>query len=138
MSLGTQTDHWETSTKYRCTCYGICAASGKLGAVTMQLVYMYFDDRQLKDPNSPDLGYLMYIFATFMLFVAIIAWLYIPRVQERGRKEKPGICMPSYTVPNKSLEDLGEGREKVDIKDRVGCKERASALLQRLMAVIHH
>ena len=93
---------------------------------------MHFDNEHLKDPNSPDLGYLMYLFAGFMLIVAITAWLYIPKVQSDEDRQRADTCIPSYTVPSKTLEELAEGRAKVKVEDRVGFKERAGALRRRL------
>ena len=114
--------------------YGIAAGAGKIGAVMMQLTYMKFDHEGLRKPNSSDLGYLMYIFAFFMLLVAIIAWLYIPRVQSEGGRDRATtcICVPGHIVPPKTLEELAEGREKVEPEDRVGSKERVDALRKRL------
>ena len=101
----------------------------------MQITYLYFNDRRLKKASSPDLGYVMYIFAGFMLTVAIIAWLYIPKVQEGERKKPdPPTCIPGHIVPNKALEDLAEGRPKENEEDRVGFKERTAALRKRWRA----
>ena len=95
---------------------------------------MYFDHENLKNPNSLDLGYIMYIFSAFMLIVAVIAWLYIPRVQERETEQANNLCIPSSIVINKTLEDLAEGREGEVREDRVGVKERVGALRKRLRA----
>lgn len=44
-------------TRYRCTCHGISAASGKLGSVLGQIVITKLVDRDA-DPKSKRVGYL--------------------------------------------------------------------------------
>ena len=119
--------------RYRCTCYGIASASGKIGAALMQLTYHYFDHKRLRDMNSLSLGYLMYLFSGCMLLVADVAWIYIPDVQLDHPKIKATTCIPSTWVENKTLEDLGKGRAAVDPSERVGLVQRVRAV-RALMA----
>lgn len=89
----------------------------------MQLTYQYFDNRGLKDPNSPSLGYLMYLFSGCMLVVAIVGWIYIPDVQTGERERRKGIFRRWWAV-NISLEELAKGRSEVEPANRVGFLER--------------
>lgn len=78
-------------TKYRCTCYGLAAASGKLGAVLVQAVAWATTP---SDPN--DFKTLQYMLAAFSVCMALggaIA-LYEP-------------CVPNVQngTENKSLEE---------------------------------
>ena len=69
-----------------------------------------------------------------MFLVAVTAWLYIPRVQDdrAQRNRAEDTCVPSWIMENKTLEDLAEGREKVDEIDRVGWKARTGVLRRRV------
>ena len=116
----------------RCTCYGIAAASGKLGAVFVQIAYIYFDNGGLTTPNSASLGKLMYIFAAFMLLVAIVAWAYIPNVQKQGpRVQAESRWNPGHIVENEKLEDLAEGRKLQTAEQKVGFRARLATLRRR-------
>ena len=70
----------------------------------------------------------MYLFAGFMLLVAVFGWLYIPDVQIGGPRDKANTCIPSWWAPNKTLEVLAEGRAKMSDEEKVGSKERLLAL----------
>ncbi|KAH9827813.1 phosphate transporter protein [Teratosphaeria destructans] len=102
-------------TKYRCTCYGIAAAGGKLGSVMVQVAFLTFDQRKLQDPNSPALGYMIILFAGFMLFGAIFAWAWIPAVQVRNT---------GGSLEGMKLEDLAKGRENLEWFDQPGFRTR--------------
>ena len=111
----------------------IQAAAGKIGAVLVQIAYQHFGHGHLTEPDSLALGHIMYLFAGFMLIVAVIAWLYIPDVQLSGSRDKANTCIPSYWVENQTLEILGDGRDKIAVvEDRVGFKERFGALRKRI------
>lgn len=112
-------------TRYRCTCYGIAAAMGKLGAVFVQVAFQTFDNNAIKDPNSEALGYLMFIFAGFMAIGAVVSWAWIPTVQER-EDGKP------HRLKTRTLERLGAGRSCMAEGERVGFRARRRAILGRV------
>ena len=92
-------------TKYRCTCHGISAASGKLGSIIVQvfLAYVEFGANGEKTlwlaPNTQWFGDVLLIFSAPMVFGAAISYFCIPDLQE-GNGE------------SLSLEDLSVGRRK--------------------------
>ncbi|KAK7714860.1 hypothetical protein SLS57_006931 [Botryosphaeria dothidea] len=94
-------------TRYRCTCHGIAAASGKLGSVLVQWILRraYFHGWKADSLNNENLGYVFVVFACVMLTGALFSWAWIPEVQNR-RDERNGLRLPS-----KTLEELGKGME---------------------------
>lgn len=70
-------------TKYRGTCYGIAAASGKLGAIVIQVIVSVLGNRVTHPSHEkyPLAGMLM-AFAPLMLLGALIASVWIPEVQD--------------------------------------------------------
>jgi PHS family inorganic phosphate transporter-like MFS transporter len=97
-------------TRYRGTCYGIAAASGKLGAISSQLILHY---TYATDPRSQGtkLGILILCFAPLMLIAAFVAWIWIPEVQElrgdgssrQGKSFRMGMQMPPRSLEEISL-----------------------------------
>jgi MFS transporter, PHS family, inorganic phosphate transporter len=98
-------------TKYRTTCYGLSAASGKLGSIIVQifLAYVKFGPSGLKtswlSPNLPWFGDVLLIFSAPMFLGAIVSWWFIPDLQDKDGKSL-------------SLELLAEGRERQNSGDR--------------------
>src|SRR5580700_3662424 len=70
-------------TRYRCTCHGIAAASGKLGSIIVQAILptMVFNGILASDPNSNGLGWIFIIFSFVMALGAFFAWVWIPELQ---------------------------------------------------------
>ena len=92
-------------TRYRCTCHGISAASGKLASILVQLVLprMQFAGRHVKTLDSDGFGYVLVIFAGILALGAPFAWAWLPEVQtprdaDSGRK-----------LMSKTLEELAKG-----------------------------
>ncbi|KAI2468397.1 MFS general substrate transporter [Annulohypoxylon bovei var. microspora] len=76
------------ATKYRGTFYGLAAASGKLGAITILLLTNLV---VYKGDYSPKSAALLLGFCPAMLLGAFITWVWIPEVQyPRGLDDKPG------------------------------------------------
>ncbi|EKG19616.1 Sugar transporter conserved site [Macrophomina phaseolina MS6] len=94
-------------TRYRCTCHGIAAASGKLGSVLVQWILRraYFHGFKADSLRNENLGYVFVVFACVMLTGALFSWAWTPEVQNR-RDERNGLRLPS-----KTLEELGKGME---------------------------
>ncbi|KAF2772345.1 MFS general substrate transporter [Teratosphaeria nubilosa] len=111
-------------TKYRCTCYGIAAAAGKLGSVMVQIAFLMFDQRTLQHPNSPALGYTIILFAGFMLTGAIFAWSWVPAVQVRKS---------DGSLEGMKLEDLAKGRESLEWFDQPGFRPRLDVFCGKLV-----
>lgn len=73
-------------TRYRCTFYGIAAASGKLGAVLVQIVLL--TTPSIGRANSADIRWLLLGFAFCMLLGAAVSHYTIPHVQKRGARSR--------------------------------------------------
>ena len=92
-------------TKYRATCHGLSAASGKLGSIIVQifLAYVKFGPSGSKttwlSPDSPWFGDVLLIFSAPMFLGAIVSWWFIPDLQDKDGQSL-------------SLELLAEGRER--------------------------
>ena len=90
-------------TKYRTTCHGLSAASGKFGSVIVQvfLAYVRFGPSGSKttwlSPDSLWFGDVLLIFSAPMFLGAIVSWWFIPDLQAKD----------GYSL---SLELLAEGR----------------------------
>jgi len=112
-------------TRYRCTCYGIAAACGKLGSVFVQLAFLFFDGGGMKDPNSKALGKIIFIFAVFMMIGSVLSWAWIPGVQERDVDGKKG------KLRTRTLEELGGGRACVGEEERVGVRAMGRGVRKR-------
>ncbi|KAK3648358.1 hypothetical protein LTR56_007475 [Elasticomyces elasticus] len=111
-------------TRYRCTCHGIAAASGKMGAVLVQFIFLAYENRELQQPNSRALGKVIIIFAAFMILGALFAWAWIPAVQTKSDD-------PSEMLRNIDLETLALGEERLPVELKVGFRNKLSTLLPK-------
>ncbi|KLJ07552.1 hypothetical protein EMPG_16967 [Blastomyces silverae] len=78
-------------TRFRCTAHGISAAAGKIASVVVQafVAYSPIGPYRSSDPGAEWLGYVIIIFAAFMLLgAAVTKWL-IPETRERDGSNKP-------------------------------------------------
>ena len=97
-------------TRFRASCHGLCAASGKFGSVIVQLFlgYVRFANRNSQsNPDSTWLGWVLLIFAAPMVGGAILSYSkFLPDPQHKDGQ-------------NKTLEELAEGRASgVSARDR--------------------
>jgi MFS transporter, PHS family, inorganic phosphate transporter len=97
-------------TCYRCTCHGISAAAGKLGSIVAVLV-VYGIKQSYKSHTRQGLIFLL--FGSVAAVGAIFSWAYLPDVQRRVEYDGQ-----SY-LETKTLEELGEGREKARLGGEV-------------------
>ena len=92
-------------TKYRATCHGISAASGKFGSVIVQIVLAYAefgpDDSKTTwlSPGTLWFGDVLLIFAAPMFLGALVSWWFIPDLQAKDSQSL-------------DLELLAEGRAR--------------------------
>ncbi|KAJ2463001.1 hypothetical protein GGI03_004122, partial [Coemansia sp. RSA 2337] len=70
-------------TRFRSTCHGISAASGKVGAVVAQLGFFHLKDRGGKNAFIPQ---LIQIFALFMLIGLVFTW-FVPETKGKTLEE---------------------------------------------------
>ncbi|KAL4931656.1 major facilitator superfamily domain-containing protein [Aspergillus undulatus] len=79
-------------TRFRCTCHGLAAASGKLGSVIAQCFLAFVDygkgSKSKQDDPEDWLGYSLLCLSAFMLLGLIITYLYVPDVKDEDGKIK--------------------------------------------------
>jgi hypothetical protein len=75
-------------TRYRCTCHGIAAASGKLGSILVQVFSFYykFGSSSPGDNQTKRYGTILVIFSACMILGAAITHFFIPEVQEKAKR----------------------------------------------------
>lgn len=86
-------------TKYRGTCYGIAAASGKLGAFVVQIIARVAGVTNPEKGKWPLIGILL-VFWALMLLGALVAWTCIPEVQH-----PPGTRLDGRGNPRTNTEE---------------------------------
>jgi hypothetical protein len=87
-------------TEYRCRCHGISAASGKLGAILVQLILFY---------NPTHLGIVIGVFSIPMLLGALFTWVWIPKLQMDTDPKYVQAALKWPKQPSKGLEILARG-----------------------------
>ncbi|OJI96215.1 hypothetical protein ASPVEDRAFT_181745 [Aspergillus versicolor CBS 583.65] len=79
-------------TRFRCTCHGLAAASGKLGSVIAQCFISFVDFGKGSSDKSAEpenwLGYALLCLSAFMLLGLLITYFFIPDVKDENRKIK--------------------------------------------------
>ena len=98
-------------TCYRATCHGISAATGKLGSILAVLIVYGINSSYESDTRQ---GLIFLLFGSFVLLGAIFSWAYLPNPQKWVVEEDGARFLES-----KTLEDLGEGREKARLAGEV-------------------
>ncbi|KAF2013586.1 inorganic phosphate transporter 1-4 /Pi cotransporter [Aaosphaeria arxii CBS 175.79] len=77
-------------TRYRCTCHGIAAASGKLGSWLAQLLIAYpFHVNGQKDTwKRENFGYVLLVMSVFMLAGAVTTYFLVPETRDHDNKSR--------------------------------------------------
>ena len=93
-------------TRYRCTCHGIAAASGKLGSILVQVFSYYykFGASTPGDKQTRRYGTILVIFSACMMLGAAITHFWVPDVQEKAKRGSV------FAGPSKTLEELALGK----------------------------
>ncbi|KIV77748.1 hypothetical protein PV11_09529 [Exophiala sideris] len=93
-------------TRYRATCHGISAASGKLGSILVQVfsAYYKFGSTSPGDNQTRRYGTILVIFSAAMILGALITHFFIPEVQEKAKRGS------LWAGKSKSLEELALGK----------------------------
>jgi MFS transporter, PHS family, inorganic phosphate transporter len=86
-------------TRYRASCHGISAATGKLGSILAQVFSAYYklDGSGPGDEKGRNYGTVLLVFSAAMILGAVVTHVWIPEVQYKDKK-------------NKTLETLATGR----------------------------
>jgi PHS family inorganic phosphate transporter-like MFS transporter len=96
-------------TRYRCTCHGIAAASGKLGSWLVQVFLAYaFKSKNAVDQYKREkihFGLVLQIMSAFMLAGAVTTHFLVPETRDHDNKSR-------------KLEVLGCGKKVIDELNR--------------------
>jgi PHS family inorganic phosphate transporter-like MFS transporter len=93
-------------TRYRCTCHGIAAASGKLGSWLVQVFLAYAFKSENPDKKDIDhFGQVLQVMSAFMVAGAITTYFLVPETRDHDNKSR-------------TLEVLGCGKRVIDELNR--------------------
>ncbi|KAF3394886.1 Inorganic phosphate transporter PHO84 [Talaromyces pinophilus] len=98
-------------TRYRATCHGISAASGKLGSILVELFTVYYNIGSTSTAVSSTVryGWILVVFSAAMIVGSIVTHFLIPSVQQKGRPTGR-VCSDFFNQKEKTLESLALGR----------------------------
>ncbi|OKL56140.1 hypothetical protein UA08_08743 [Talaromyces atroroseus] len=103
-------------TRYRATCHGLSAASGKLGSILVELLTVYYNigSTSADVSSTRRYGWILVVFSAAMIVGSIVTHFLIPSVQQ-GRRAGKWSCSREcssfwFDEKEKSLESLGLGR----------------------------
>lgn len=93
-------------TRYRGSCHGIAAASGKLGSIFVQIFSFYykFGSSSPGDNQTRRYGTILVIFSAAMILGAVITHFFVPEVQEKAKRGS------IWAGRSKTLEALALGK----------------------------
>lgn len=105
-------------TRYRCTCHGIAAASGKLGSWVVQIFIAYAfqsgsanDGGSLKWEERRDFGHVLQVMSAFMLAGAITTYFLVPETRDHDNKSR---TLEVLACGKKVIDELNRQRKKED------------------------
>ncbi|KAJ7609920.1 major facilitator superfamily domain-containing protein [Roridomyces roridus] len=94
-------------TRYRSTAHGICAATGKLGAIVAQIMFFYTVD-PINDPEK-FMGHSFEILAAFMA-VGGVATIFVPETKGKSLEELSGESQTTFVhAPEENVFELRYG-----------------------------
>ena len=96
-------------TRYRATCHGISAASGKLGSILVQIFSAYYKfGSSPGDSSTIRYGWILIIFSAAMIAGAVVTHFLVPSTQKAGERAR------SWGGKSATLEALALGRQGLD------------------------
>ena len=104
-------------TRYRCTCHGIAAASGKLGSWVVQIfiAYAFQSDKKgqgnLKWEERRDFGHVLQVMSAFMLAEAVTTYFLVPETRDHDNKSR---TLEVLACGKKMIDELNRQRKKED------------------------
>ncbi|KAI9688688.1 MAG: hypothetical protein M1822_001045 [Bathelium mastoideum] len=123
-------------TRYRCTCYGVAAASGQLGSVFVELVFLsWHDGGYIEALNSSSFGRVLILFGAFLTVAAVFARAWIPRSQDiRDVPATPGGTNLRRKLRSKTLEELSEADQNSENGDGFGFRRLFRDIMERILS----
>jgi len=104
-------------TRYRCTCHGIAAASGKLGSWVVQIFLEYsFQADKGKSAvglgwRQESFGHILQVMSAFMVAGAVTTYFLIPETRDHDNKSR---TLEVLACGKKVIDELNRRRKKED------------------------
>ena len=93
-------------TRYRCTCHGIAAASGKLGSWVVQIFLQYTFQSGKDDDNF---GQVLQVMSAFMIAGAITTYFLVPETRDHDNKSR---TLEVLACGKKVIDELNKQRKR--------------------------
>jgi PHS family inorganic phosphate transporter-like MFS transporter len=105
-------------TRYRCTCHGIAAASGKLGSWLVQVFLAYAFKSEMKDNpyewEKNHFGQVLQVMSAFMVAGAITTYFLVPETRDHDNKSR---TLEVLACGKKVIDELNRARRREDEDD---------------------
>ncbi|KAF2831845.1 MFS general substrate transporter [Ophiobolus disseminans] len=105
-------------TRYRCTCHGIAAASGKLGSWLVQIFLAYaFKSKSTEDQyqwEKNHFGQVLQVMSAFMVAGAITTYFLVPETRDHDNKSR---TLEVLACGKKVIDELNRQRRREDEND---------------------
>ena len=102
-------------TRYRCTCHGIAAASGKLGSWVVQIFLAYaFQDNKANSEDDfewdrQNFGHILQVMSAFMVAGAVTTYFLVPETRDHDNKSR---TLEVLACGKKVIDELNRQRKK--------------------------
>ncbi|EDU45291.1 Inorganic phosphate transporter [Pyrenophora tritici-repentis] len=107
-------------TRYRCTCHGIAAASGKLGSWIVQifLAYAFQSDKSKPEDDfdweRQNFGHILQVMSAFMVAGAVTTYFLVPETRDHDNKSR---TLEVLACGKKVIDELNKQRKREDEED---------------------
>ncbi|KAG9196658.1 hypothetical protein G6011_01779 [Alternaria panax] len=107
-------------TKYRCTCHGIAAASGKLGPWVVQILLAYAFQSDKPKPQDDfewerqNFGHILQVMSAFVVAGAVTTYFLVPEIRDHDDKSR---TLEVLACGKKAIDELNRQRMKDDEED---------------------
>ena len=104
-------------TRYRCTCHGIAAASGKLGSWIVQIFLQYAfqsdkqDEKEDFDWERENFGHVLQVMSAFMIAGAVVTYFLVPETRDHDNKSR---TLEVLACGKKVIDKLNMERKRED------------------------
>jgi PHS family inorganic phosphate transporter-like MFS transporter len=104
-------------TRYRCTCHGIAAASGKLGSWVVQIFLQYAFQADKQDVGKDfdwereNFGHVLQVMSAFMIAGAVVTWFLVPETRDHDNKSR---TLEVLACGKKVIDKLNMERKRED------------------------
>ncbi|RMZ73914.1 phosphate transporter [Pyrenophora seminiperda CCB06] len=107
-------------TRYRCTCHGIAAASGKLASWVVQIFLAYAFQTDNSNPEDDfdwerrNFGHILQVMSAFMVAGAVTTYFLVPETRDHDNKSR---TLEVLACGKKVIDELNNQRKREDEED---------------------